>query len=516
MKPAFFVHTFGCRLNQFDGDAMARLLGEAGWSAASTAQSADLQVINSCTITAEAEREAKQFSRRLAVRYPHAAIAWTGCAASTPQAAALRALPNVVAVLDNASKAGLPQAVAALRARREAPEEEGHGADRAASRRDAQPAGCGAETEQVAAAPDEIRPELPVCTDGRRSRPYLKVQDGCDYRCAFCIVPQVRGKSRSLAPATLIAQLDELVDGGAPEVVVTGVHLGTWGRELTPRRTLASLIEELLLHVTGRAAPTRLRLSSIDPHEVDDALVGLFERFPHALCRSLHLPTQSLCDDTLRRMRRAHRAANFVHTVQALLARVPKVAIGTDVIVGFPGESDASFARTEARLAALPLAYLHVFGYSPRPHTAAAAFADAVPAAVRRDRVRRLRALSDAQARAFVERAVGERHRAIVHRTPSRDGRLLAVTDTFIKVHLHGPLALLGRTVDVRIDGALASGAAGTLLSAPATPAERAPDQVLSARRAAIGRARLALLSAGPLARRAGPPAMAAAPAAAP
>jgi threonylcarbamoyladenosine tRNA methylthiotransferase MtaB len=408
MRVAFVTH--GCRLNRADSDAMAGHLRAHGHEI--VAADAEAIVVNTCTITHGADADARRVVRRLRRAHPDARIVTTGCWA-TAQPELARALGSD-AVLDNAHKPDIAQTlVPAARLTR--------------SRADAF--------------------GLPAAVADDRARARLKVQDGCNYRCAFCIVPQVRGASRSLPVESAQAQLRGLVAAGAPEVVLTGVHLGTWGRDLRPRRSVAELVEALLPHL-GSA---RLRLSSIDPHEVDDALIDLWVAHPRALCRHLHLPVQSADDEVLRAMRRGHDASAFVDVVQRAVARVPGISIGTDVIAGFPTETAAAFERTLARLAALPLAYLHVFSYSPRADTVAAGMDDIVGVAARAERTRRLRALSSQREAAFARAQAGTLADVVCHRRPDREGLAIGVTDNFVRLQLSGSVAF-GARIAARVD----------------------------------------------------------------
>lgn len=417
MRVAFV--TQGCRLNQFESDALARQAREAGHAVVEEHEGPELVVINTCTITREADADARQQVRRAA--RAGARVVVTGCYA-TAAPGELAAL-GVERVIGNREKERLFELV-------EAP-----------------------EAAQIHVAPvdltrrvrvSRLRPEL----EPRRSRAYLKIQDGCDYRCSFCVVPQVRGRSASVPAEEVAQQLAALVAAGAPEVVLTGVHLGIYGRDLQPRETLASLVAALLT----RVGAARLRLGSVDPHEVSDALVGLLARDP-GLCRFLHLPVQSGSDAVLRRMRRAHRAADLQRLVPRLVREVPGIGIGTDVIVGFPQESEDEFAATLALLAGLPLAWLHVFTYSPRAGTAAAELAGQVPPEVKRRRRAALGALAAEKERAFAASQVGGRLRAVVHRERRR-GELVARADNGLTILLRGPDELFGRAVEVAVEAA--------------------------------------------------------------
>ncbi|MBZ5714182.1 tRNA (N(6)-L-threonylcarbamoyladenosine(37)-C(2))-methylthiotransferase MtaB [Nannocystis pusilla] len=435
MRVAFATH--GCRLNQFESDALEQMARAAGHTVVDAEAAPELVVVNTCTITHEADADARQHVRRAA--RAGAKVVVTGCwATAAPEEAA--ALPGVTLVVGNREKERLVDLFSGT---------------------------CGkGHVPEIHVAPVDLARRVRVArlrpaADPRRSRAYLKIQDGCDYRCSFCVVPQVRGRSASVAPDEVRAQLQELVAAGVPEVVLTGVHLGIYGRDLRPRASLSRLVAELLPHV-GAA---RLRLGSVDPHEVDDDLVTLLSREPR-LCRYLHLPVQSGDDDTLRRMRRAHTAADLRALVPRLAEVVPGIGVGTDVIVGFPGESEAAFASTHALLESLPLAYLHVFSYSPRAGTDAACLSGQVDAAVKQRRAAALRALSAAKQQAFAAGQVGRRVSAVIHRSRHRrTGLLVGRADNGLTVLAAGDDALLGRSTSIEVERAEGPLAVGRLVA---------------------------------------------------
>ena len=414
--------TLGCRLNQFETDALVRAAQEAGHEVVDFAAEADLYVVNSCTITHDADADTRQLVRRAARQAPGARVVVTGCMANADPDA-LAAMPEVTRVLGNREKERFFDLA------------------------------LGAGEDRVHVAATDLARRLRItrlrpAADPRRSRAYLKIQDGCDYRCSFCIVPQVRGRSSSLPLADAVAQLQELVAAGVPEVVLTGVHLGTYGRDLQPRGDLVALLTGLL----GQLGPARLRLGSVDPHEVAPALIDLLAS-DRRLCRHLHLPVQSGDDQVLRAMRRAHTSADLRALVPRLIAAVPGIHLGTDVIAGFPGETPARFEATRALLGDLPLASLHVFSYSEREGTAAVDLPDPVPPAERLARTRALRALSARKSLEFRGGQLGARCPAVVYRARERrGGRLVALTDNYIKVELDGPDALLGRAIQLQLD----------------------------------------------------------------
>ncbi len=409
------LQTHGCRLNQAEGDSMAKLLTLAGHAVVDDVAGADILVLNSCAITHQADADARRAVRRARRANPQLRVAVTGCWVEADPAAAAA---GVDVVFGNRAKARVADLLLA-------------------------------PDVPLRALKGRRRPvELPPAMPRHRTRALLKVQDGCDYRCSFCIVPFVRGASRSVPLDTLQRQAAELAAAGAPEIVISGIHLGTYGRDLTPRRTLASLIDALLL-ATGSA---RLRLSAVDPHEVDDELVSMLQKRSDRLCRHLHLPVQSLDDGVLGRMRRAHTASSFSHAVGRLVTAVPGIAIGTDVIVGFPAETDAAFQTTKDRLVDLPLAYLHVFPYSVRRGTSAADMPDQIAAPVRAERQRILSAVSNRHRAAFRLAQIGTEAPAIVYRRPDpKTGRLRVLTDNYLELSVTGSPDLCGRAVRVRV-----------------------------------------------------------------
>lgn len=419
------IDTHGCRLNRFESDAMAEALARDGHTWVEGAAQADVYVINTCTITHQADADARRAVRRVRRDNPGVKVVLTGCLANADPAAAA-ALPGVDAVLGNADKGELGALLGRM------PQ-----------------AAAGPALISVSALTRRMPfVELVPAVASRRARALLKVQDGCDYRCAFCIVPHVRGGSRSLAVPEVVAQARRLVEAGVPELVLTGVHLGTYGRELRPRVRLWQLVEALLPHL-GAA---RLRLSSVDPHEVDDELLGLMAAHPRAICRHLHLPVQAGDDAVLRRMRRGHSAQSFATVVQRAVAMVRGVAIGSDVIVGHPGEDEAAFERGAALLRGLPLAYLHVFPYSPRRGTPAADMPDAAPAPERARRGAQLRALSSAWVAARHQAAAGRVADVVVHQRARGDGRFEALTDDDLRIVLPSEgAAWAGRRRSVRL-----------------------------------------------------------------
>jgi threonylcarbamoyladenosine tRNA methylthiotransferase MtaB len=413
----FHLDNFGCRANQAEGAALAAAL-EAGGHAAAPAGEADWLVLNTCTVTAAADAAARRAIRALHRRYPRARIAVTGCYAQRAPAE-LAALPGVAAVAGLGAAAGV--AAALLPAETLAP------GPKVASLRALAPEG-----------------------EAERARPVVKVQEGCDRRCSFCVLPAVRGASRSRPLGAVLEEVAALAAAGRGEIVLSGINLGQWGRDLGCGLGLAGLVRAVL----EQTPVERLRLSSVEPADWTPALTALLGP---RLARHAHLPLQSGSDAVLCRMRRRYRARDYAARVAAIHAAAPLAAIGADVLAGFPGESESEFEATLALIEALPLAYRHVFPFSPRPGTEAARRLArgewrAVPAALAAARAERLRAAGERKRAAFLGALAGRTLPAVAL-LPEPGGRAWALTDNYARVALAAP-APPGRLLQVEVTAA--------------------------------------------------------------
>lgn len=450
------ITTLGCRTNLADSLVLEDELRQRGVDIARANERADVVIVNSCTVTHGADADARKLARRFRRKHPDAQIIVTGCYAQVAPEE-LRALPEIDAVVGNDAKPGL---IAALI---DGPAD-GRATATQAGRTLAQrvapttsPETTALETTALRFA-RRLRQTAEVATPGRRrgrdwqprlrparsfvttmpetrTRPFLKVQDGCDYSCAFCIIPAARGVSRSLALQDVTRDALAYAALGARELVLTGIHLGHWGRDMTPRRPFAALVEALATALERDGRVRRLRLGSVEPNEVTPALITLLRDHP-LLCEHVHIPLQSGDDATLRRMRRLYRAAQWRETVTALREAMPDAAIGADVLVGHPGEDNASFERTLAFLDAPPWSYLHVFPFSARRGTASAQMDGQVAANDKAERVRRLTARSAERRRAFHHARVGQTFEAIVLDARAPAGTVRALTRNYIPVQL--------------------------------------------------------------------------------
>lgn len=401
----FHVTTLGCKLNQLDSAELAGSLRHAA-TLVRDPGAAELVVINTCTVTESADSDARKLLRRRRRESPDALIVATGCYAERDPEG-LRALPEVDLVLTRSDR---PHAsgmiLERLRARFPGRLSDGC-ADRLAG---------------------ETLPDF-----GDRSRAFLRVQEGCDLVCSYCVIPRVRGVSRSVPPDHLVRRLADLSAVGFREVVLTGVNTGDYGRDLSPSGDLPGLLHLLLADEHG----PRIRLNSVEPRRVTARLVDLMASNGR-IARHLQIPLQSGSDEVLRAMRRNYRTTDYARTLERTRSRVPDAALGADVIVGFPGETDRAFEETLRFIRSSPLNYLHVFSYSPRGGTPAAALPEQVPATVIRERSRVLRSLGEEMARAFKVSQTGRALEALVLRGRRRDGRARALTSNFIEVAIDG------------------------------------------------------------------------------
>jgi threonylcarbamoyladenosine tRNA methylthiotransferase MtaB len=429
--PTIAFSTLGCRLNQVDTRQLQAQVEDRGFRTVPFGTRADVVVVNTCTVTARAEFSDRQAVRRARRSSPDARVVVTGCWAQTNPTDVAR-LGGVDLVVGNADKARLPDLVATLLS-----------TERGAPR---------VEVSDIAAARLE-----PVEGLGRvegRSRAFVKIQDGCQHRCAFCIVPFARGASRSLPGAVIDEQVRRLVERGHPEVVLTGVDLGHWGADLTPRSSLAALLERLV-QVPGLRW---LRLSSMLPAYFSEDVLEILTTAP-AIAPHFHVPLQSGSDRVLRLMRRPYTIAMYRRVVERLVDAIPGVGLGADAIVGFPGEADADFAATLDLVNALPFSYLHVFPYSERRGTEAAGWPGRVETRTLATRARRLRQAAAARGLSFRQTLVGRVEDVLVLQTRDRlTGDLTGLTGNFVEVTFPGPDRLIRGIARVHVTGAAPDG----------------------------------------------------------
>ena len=428
----FYVENFGCRATQADGAAIERQLRERGLDRAAEPEQAEVVVLNSCTVTAAADQDVRAAIRRIHRYNPECRILVTGCYAQrAPQE--LAALPGVSWVVGNSHKQQVGEILCGAA---------GFVPLEAVSKSDQRPTSAqggqrwGPQEPTVIVGDIFAHTELlaaPVFDAGAdKTRPNLKVQDGCDNRCSFCIIPSVRGHSRSLPLKQVLAQVEALVSSGYREVVVSGINLGRWGRDFEGSQRFASLVRAIL----ERTPLEKLRISSVEPMDWSDELIELVAGCGR-IAKHAHVPMQSGSDRVLRLMHRKYRPWHYAEKIRKIRQAMPTAAIGADVMAGFPGETDADFQETRRMIEELPLTYLHVFTYSSRPGTRSAAMPKQVPVQTARERNRRLRELGAEKKREFMASIVGREVQAITL-SVGDESSTEALTDNYLKMRLGG------------------------------------------------------------------------------
>jgi len=405
MKNTFFISNFGCRASQSEGASIHQELLESAATESASVFDANVVIVNSCTVTEEADREVRQLIRRVASRNPKAQIIVTGCYAQrAPEE--LAQLPGVRYVVGNSHKSMVGEM--ALRTFNE--DFSSHG-----------------RAETLCSSiflEKELKPALHLGSGGR-TRAVVKVQDGCNANCSFCIIPSVRGRSRSMGADAVIAEVRDLVSRGYKEVVFSGIHLGSYGRDLPAKTNLY----DLLCRVLEIAGLERLRLSSIEPLEVVPEIINLVADHPR-MAHHFHIPLQSGSNRILRAMYRPYTRDYYSTLVSRVRVRVPDAAIGADVMVGFPGETDEDFMDTYRLIEESPLTYLHIFPFSSRPGTVAADLSNPIPDHVARFRAKALRNLIDQKNEVFRRELMGRELDVLT----LDDGS--AISNNFVRVSL--------------------------------------------------------------------------------
>jgi threonylcarbamoyladenosine tRNA methylthiotransferase MtaB len=490
----FYIEQFGCRATQADGAAIERQLRERGFTVSPDSANADVIVVNTCTVTAAADSQARDAIRKFHATNSASRIIVTGCYSQrAPEE--LATLPGVSFVVGNSHKPQIPELVTAISTSnsQRAVLREGTASavpqSSAALRVLTADVGSGhsqtideiartslhsislqpqriAETKILIGDIFQVHDVLvaPVLGgEGNHTRPTLKIQDGCNSRCSFCVIPFVRGKSRSLPPQTVIAEIQKLADSGFREVVLSGINLGTYGRDFSPRCEF----EDLLCRILDETSVEHLRISSIEPLDVTRDLINLFASTDR-IAPHFHMPLQSASDRTLAAMRRWYRAEHYSRRVELIGEYLPHAAIGADVIAGFPGETGQDHQASLRFIQDRPFSYLHVFSYSSRPGTKAASLPDAVSAENIKRRARELRALSEVKSTAFRRAHSGHTLRALtLRREPARDGSTTpALTSNYISLRLP---AILPTNQFVHVE--MHSSGEFTLLNAPVSSA---------------------------------------------
>ncbi len=424
MNP-FYITTLGCKVNQYESDGIATTLINNGWTRVETVEKASVCIVNTCAVTARAAVQSRQAIRSIIRTNPGAKVIVTGCHAQTE--------PDLVGKIEHVHSVV------------------GHG-DKF-------------KIAEALISPDQGMDSLPFpekncCTltrfqgfepavTGNMTRAYLKIQDGCNAFCSYCIVPYARGRSRSMPMDEVLAHLSHLHGKGYKEVILTGIHTGAWGIDLPEKSSFLDLLKTIV----DKSPIHRIRISSIEPIELSDGIIGLVA--DHAvLCDHFHIPLQSGDDGILKRMGRPYDTGYFRELVLKIHAAMPRAAMGIDVLQGFPGESDQAFERTHALLESLPISYLHVFPFSPRKGTPAFDYPDRVDPDTLKQRCAAMRALGRKKRRDFELKNIGQRLGAVIQeQRDGETGMLKAVTANYLTLLVKGGDDLKRSASDVMVDG---------------------------------------------------------------
>ncbi|MCF8111724.1 MAG: tRNA (N(6)-L-threonylcarbamoyladenosine(37)-C(2))-methylthiotransferase MtaB [Desulfobacteraceae bacterium] len=428
--------TLGCKVNQAESEALAAWCRDLhGWRIGSRGYDAKLCIINTCTVTARAEMQSRQAVRKAVRTHPEAVIVVTGCGAQRDPGSFAQ-IKGVDYIIGHADKHRIPEIL-----------------------NHSQNAGGFSVPGKFGRKPQIFNRDIsdykcfepmPSPAAGGRTRPFLKIQDGCDSFCTYCIVPHTRGRSRSLEPELAVSEFRKLVSAGAPEIVLSGVHIGRYGQDLTP----ATRLENLLGLIETIEGGHRIRLSSVEPAELTDELLGFIAE-SRKICPHFHIPLQSGDSEVLKRMHRTYAPEDFLALTGKIRDMFPDAAIGADVLIGFPGESNKAFARTLKLIEQSPVTYLHVFPYSPRPATPAARFPDRVQTGEIKERCRIMRELGRDKKREFFSRMAGKILDVVIEKTAPEDNSLAkGLSANYIPVIIENAEVIEAMRIPCRITSA--------------------------------------------------------------
>ena len=468
MKTIAFM-TLGCKVNQADTASMQELFRQAGYEVCDFTEATDVYVVNTCVVTNTGQQKSRQMIRRAIRKENDALIVVTGC---YPQTAAeeVKAIAGVDLIIGTQDRVKIVELVETALQRKQAiiKEEE-------ASAEEAKPDASDEEQSEArktsvqlrTSVDDEVRPwekgvqfeEMSGGNEADKTRAYLKIQEGCNQYCSYCIIPYARGPIRSRSLQSIRDEVKRLTEAGYKEIVLIGIHLGCYGKEMTDGTTLFDAVQ------TALSVPElqRLRLGSLESVEVEERLLDLMVK-DKRLCPHLHLPLQSGCDKVLKDMHRPYDTKKFNVLLEQIRKKVPGVAVTTDVIVGFPGETEEDFAVTCSFVKQCGFAKMHIFPYSKRKGTPAAARQDQIPETVKKHRAEKLAELDREMQKAYFTQNVGTNHAVLVEQPIGTTGLVEGLTENYIRVELPGNADLCGKVVDVKITEALIDKCRGSIL----------------------------------------------------
>jgi threonylcarbamoyladenosine tRNA methylthiotransferase MtaB len=432
VKRKISIVTVGCKVNQFESEAIGEAMRKVGWELVPFGQGVDLTIINTCVVTARAEADSRRWIRKARMTNPRGLLVVTGCYPQIDPQGVMNLNPN--GVIGNQEKESIPNIVEEiLRARK-----------------------------PVIRVGDITQPKTPPALHTihfhRHTRAFLKIQDGCNANCSYCIIPLARGRSRSIPPSQVLSSLKSLSTAGYREAVLSGIHLGAYGLDLNHRTNLLALLQL----IEEGESPPRIRLSSLEPQEVTPELIH-FISLSHKVCPHLHLPLQSGADEVLSRMNRPYTGGFFYELVLRIHEEIPHAAIGADVIVSFPGEDERAFQKTYDLLNSLPISYLHIFPFSPRPMTRAAEMQQKIQQSQKRERMKILFKLSGEKRKSFYHRYINNTLSFLVEHRRER-GMLRGLSRNYIFCLAEGGNELMGKEVNMIIKEVIGERGIGRLI----------------------------------------------------
>lgn len=410
------IQTLGCKVNQSESASIEALLRNDDYEIVDLKDNPDICIVNTCTVTAKSDYQSRQFIRRAA--RGGAKVIATGCYAQL-KSDELSKIEGLDLIVGNSGKPDIVSYVKNI-------------------------AGSSNSSSQIEVN-DPVNPLSHQPYSSSRARAFLKIQDGCNFTCSYCTVPLARGKSRSMDREGVLKSIDNLVNSGYKEIVLTGIHTGSYGSDFEQKSTLLDMVREIV--ETFR--DIRLRLSSLEPQEFKDGFIDLIKE--GRVCPHLHIPLQSGSDKILKVMNRGYTTDYYKQVINKIITGYPSISVGTDIIAGFPGETDNEFNSTVKFLEKLPLSYLHVFPYSKRPLTKAALMSDQVNEHVKKNRVKRLMEISDIKKNAYISTNIGRILNVIVENKTAINGLYSAISDNYLRIFVKSNSLISGHSLKVRV-----------------------------------------------------------------
>ncbi|MBT6338735.1 MAG: tRNA (N(6)-L-threonylcarbamoyladenosine(37)-C(2))-methylthiotransferase MtaB [Desulfobacula sp.] len=417
----FYIHTLGCKVNQYESDGIATCLEEQGWTKGEKNKGTDVFIINTCAVTSKASMQSRQAIRKILRENPDARVVVTGCHAQTDPDQ-IQKIDRIDQIICHKDKIKIAKNITSI-------------------------------YKNNAALPfkktdhSKIMPFIGFdhAVKGKMTRAYLKIQDGCNAFCTYCIVPYARGSSVSMPEKKVLQHLKELKDSGFKEVIITGIHTGMYGLDFKKKSSLLQLLEK----INNEKPVFRIRLSSIEPGEINDGIINLAKK-ENILCDHFHIPLQSGDDDILKKMKRPYDVALFEDIIHKIHEKIPSAGIGVDTLIGFPSETEKQFENTYELIKRLPISYLHVFPFSARKGTPAFHFDNKVDPAIIKNRCEKMRELDNTKRRAFIAANLNKKLEGLVqHKPDTKTGMLKAVTSNYLTVFLNQKHDHRGKIIDL-------------------------------------------------------------------